>query len=112
MCDRLGHLRQSAFDQLSETYSPSTTKSRPGRTNSRDHPRGRSGPYRLDASNEGYPKDREHFRGVGESYDDSHSHSYHDKDRSHYIKRIRDNESRYPVYQKVTQVMEDTGSQS
>nr|GEX31742.1 hypothetical protein [Tanacetum cinerariifolium] len=38
--DRLGHQRQSAFDRLSETYSPSTTKSIPGRTNSRDHPRG------------------------------------------------------------------------
>nr|GFC96413.1 hypothetical protein [Tanacetum cinerariifolium] len=45
---RLGHRRQSAFDRLSETYSPSTTKSRPGRTNSRDHPRGRSRPHRLD----------------------------------------------------------------
>nr|GEX41711.1 reverse transcriptase domain-containing protein [Tanacetum cinerariifolium] len=28
--DRLGHQRQSAFDRLSETYSPSTTKSPPG----------------------------------------------------------------------------------
>nr|GFC25577.1 hypothetical protein [Tanacetum cinerariifolium] len=27
--DRLGHRRQSAFDRLSETYSPSMTKSRP-----------------------------------------------------------------------------------
>nr|GFA14981.1 hypothetical protein [Tanacetum cinerariifolium] len=27
--DRLGHQRQSAFDRLSDTYSPSTTKSRP-----------------------------------------------------------------------------------
>nr|GEU53618.1 reverse transcriptase domain-containing protein [Tanacetum cinerariifolium] len=27
--DRLGHRRQSAFDRLSDTYSPSTTKSRP-----------------------------------------------------------------------------------
>nr|GEW01801.1 reverse transcriptase domain-containing protein [Tanacetum cinerariifolium] len=27
--NRLGHRRQSAFDRLSETYSPSTTKSRP-----------------------------------------------------------------------------------
>nr|GEX92743.1 reverse transcriptase domain-containing protein [Tanacetum cinerariifolium] len=27
--DRLGHRRQSAFDRLRETYSPSTTKSRP-----------------------------------------------------------------------------------
>nr|GEW82524.1 hypothetical protein [Tanacetum cinerariifolium] len=66
-------------------YSPSTTKSTPGRTNSRDHPRGRSRPHKLDASNEGCPKDREHFCGVGESYDDSYSHSYHDKDRSRHM---------------------------
>nr|GEZ51518.1 hypothetical protein [Tanacetum cinerariifolium] len=37
--DRLGHRRQSAFDRLSETYSPSTTKSRPRGTDFRDHPR-------------------------------------------------------------------------
>nr|GEW78250.1 reverse transcriptase domain-containing protein [Tanacetum cinerariifolium] len=41
--------------------------SRPGRTNSRDHPRGRSRSHRLDASNEGCPKDKERFCGVGES---------------------------------------------
>nr|GEW36085.1 hypothetical protein [Tanacetum cinerariifolium] len=33
--DRLGHRRQSAFDRLSETYSPSTTKSRPQKMDSR-----------------------------------------------------------------------------
>nr|GEW58769.1 reverse transcriptase domain-containing protein [Tanacetum cinerariifolium] len=91
--NRLGHRRQSAFDRLSKTYSPSTTKSKPGRTNSRDHPRGRSRPHRLDASNEGRLEDRERFRGVGESYDDSHSHSYHDRDRSRHMKRRRDSES-------------------
>nr|GEY24546.1 reverse transcriptase domain-containing protein [Tanacetum cinerariifolium] len=87
------HRRQSAFDRLSETYSPSTTKSRPGRTNSRDHPRGRSRPRRLDTSNEDCPEDMERFRGVRESYDDSYSHSYHDRDHSRHMKRIRDNES-------------------
>nr|GEW98572.1 hypothetical protein [Tanacetum cinerariifolium] len=55
--DRLGYQRQSAFNRLSETYSPSTTKSIPGRTNSRDHPRGRIRPRRLNASNEGCPED-------------------------------------------------------
>nr|GEW21001.1 reverse transcriptase domain-containing protein [Tanacetum cinerariifolium] len=89
--DRLGHRRQSAFDRLSETYSPSTTKSRPGRTSSKDHSRGRSRPHRLDASNEGRPENRECFRGVGESYDDSHS--YRDRDRSRHVKRRRDSES-------------------
>nr|GEY83357.1 hypothetical protein [Tanacetum cinerariifolium] len=61
--DRLGHRRQSTFDRLSETYSPSTTKSRPRETNSR------------------------------ESYDDSYSHSYRDGNRSRHMKRRRDNES-------------------
>nr|GEW96214.1 reverse transcriptase domain-containing protein [Tanacetum cinerariifolium] len=93
MLDRLGHRRQSAFDRLNETYSPSTTKSRPGRTNFRDHPHGRSHPHRLDASNEGCPEDRERFCGVGESYDDSHSHSYYEIDHSRHMKRGRDSES-------------------
>nr|GEU92900.1 reverse transcriptase domain-containing protein [Tanacetum cinerariifolium] len=91
--DRLGHRRQSAFDRLSETYSPNTTKSRPGRTNSSDHPRGRGHPRRLDTSNEDCPEDKECFCGVGESYDDSYSYSYHDGNRSCHMKRRRDNES-------------------
>nr|GEY21835.1 reverse transcriptase domain-containing protein [Tanacetum cinerariifolium] len=64
-----------------------------GRTNSRGHPRGRSRPHRLDASNEGCLEDKECFRGIKESYDDSYSHSYRDRDRSHHMKRRRDNES-------------------
>nr|GEY24888.1 reverse transcriptase domain-containing protein [Tanacetum cinerariifolium]GEY24895.1 reverse transcriptase domain-containing protein [Tanacetum cinerariifolium] len=91
--DRLGHRRQSEFDRLSETYWPSTTKSRPGITNFKDHPRGRSRPHRLDASNEGCPEDRERFCGVEESYDDSHYHSYHDRDRTRNMKMRRDSES-------------------
>nr|GEY94096.1 reverse transcriptase domain-containing protein [Tanacetum cinerariifolium] len=88
------HARSSKAESVRPAYySPSTTKSTPGRTNSRDHPRGRSRPHKLDASNEGCPKDREQFCGVGESYDDSYSHSYHDKDRSRHMKRRRDNES-------------------
>nr|GEU70380.1 reverse transcriptase domain-containing protein [Tanacetum cinerariifolium] len=91
--DRLGHRRQSAFDRFSETYSPSTTKSRPGMTSSRNHPRDRSRPRRLDASNKGRPENRKRFCSVGESYDDSHSHSYHDRDRSRHMKRRRASES-------------------
>nr|GEW25833.1 reverse transcriptase domain-containing protein [Tanacetum cinerariifolium] len=64
-----------------------------GRTKSRDYPRGRNRPYRLDTSNEGCPEDRELFRGIGESYDDSYSQFYHDRDCSRYMKRRRDNES-------------------
>nr|GEX12701.1 reverse transcriptase domain-containing protein [Tanacetum cinerariifolium] len=74
-------------------YSDRHVLDRLGRTNSRDHPSGRSRPHRLDASNEGCPKDRERFRGVGESYDDSQSHSYHDRDRSRHMKKRRDSES-------------------
>nr|GEV83218.1 reverse transcriptase domain-containing protein [Tanacetum cinerariifolium] len=91
--DRLGHRRHSAFDRLSETYLPSTTKSRPRGTGSRDHPRGRSRPRSLDTSKEDYPQVRERIRGVGESYDDSFSHSYRDGNRSRHMKRRRDNES-------------------
>nr|GFD51722.1 hypothetical protein [Tanacetum cinerariifolium] len=60
---------------------------------SRDHPRGRSCPRRLDTSNEDCHEDRECFRGVGESYDDSYSHSYHNRDRSLHVKRRKDSES-------------------
>nr|GEY10135.1 reverse transcriptase domain-containing protein [Tanacetum cinerariifolium] len=100
--NRLGHRRQSAFDRLSETYSPSTTKSRPGRTSSKDHSRGRSRPHRLDASNEDHPENKERFRGIKESYDNSHSshrmginhgYRYHDRDRSRHMKRGRNSES-------------------
>nr|GEV82695.1 reverse transcriptase domain-containing protein [Tanacetum cinerariifolium] len=92
--DRLGHRRQSAFDRLSEIYSPSTTKSRPGRTSSRDHPYGRSRPHRLGASDKGRPENKERFHSVGKSYNDSHSsHSYHDRDRSRHMKRRRASES-------------------
>ncbi|GJU58951.1 hypothetical protein Tco_1236717 [Tanacetum coccineum] len=48
--DRLGHRRQSAFDRLSDTYSPSTTKSGPDRANSspRRSRHGKSRPDRRD----------------------------------------------------------------
>nr|GEZ09283.1 hypothetical protein [Tanacetum cinerariifolium] len=65
-----------------------------GKTSSRDHPRGRSRPHRLDASNKGRPENRERFRSVRELYDDSHSsNSYHNRDRSHHMKRRRASES-------------------
>nr|GEV03781.1 ribonuclease H-like domain, reverse transcriptase, RNA-dependent DNA polymerase [Tanacetum cinerariifolium] len=88
-----GHRRQSAFDRLSETYSPRTTKSRPQGMSSRDYPRGKSRPYSLNTSKEDRLKDREHLRGVRESYDDSFSHSYRDGNRSFHMKRRMDNES-------------------
>ncbi|GKA80062.1 hypothetical protein Tco_0786658 [Tanacetum coccineum] len=47
---RLGHRRQSAFERLSDTYSPSTTKSGPDRANSRDHSHSRGRPHRQGSS--------------------------------------------------------------
>nr|GEU57044.1 reverse transcriptase domain-containing protein [Tanacetum cinerariifolium] len=91
--DRLGHRRQSAFDRLSETYSPSTTKSRPQETDSRDPPRGRNRARFLNTSRDDRPKDRERFRNAKESYGDSFSHSYRDGGHSHHMKIRRDNKS-------------------
>nr|GEU38297.1 reverse transcriptase domain-containing protein [Tanacetum cinerariifolium] len=91
--DRLGHRRQSAFDRLSETYSPSTTKSRPQEMDSRDLPRGRIRARVLNTSRDDRPKDRECFRSTRESYGDSFYHPYRDGGHSHHMKRRRDNKS-------------------
>nr|GEY22276.1 reverse transcriptase domain-containing protein [Tanacetum cinerariifolium] len=88
--DRLGHRRQSAFDRLSDTYSPSTTKSRPQRTDSRDSPRGRGHTRTLSVSRDDRHKDRECPRGTRESYGDSFSHSYYDGSHHRHMKRKRD----------------------
>nr|GEY03055.1 reverse transcriptase domain-containing protein [Tanacetum cinerariifolium] len=88
--DRLGHQRQSAFDRLSETYSPSTTKSHPQKMDSRDPPRGRSRAHALSASRDDRHKDREGFRSTRESCGDSFSHSYRDGSHHHHMKRKRD----------------------
>nr|GEU94919.1 reverse transcriptase domain-containing protein [Tanacetum cinerariifolium] len=90
---REGHRRQSAFDRLSETYSPSANKSRPQETDSRDPPRGRSRSRVLNTSRDDRPKDRERFRSARELYGDSFSHSYRDGGHSHHMKRRRDNKS-------------------
>nr|GEW10976.1 hypothetical protein [Tanacetum cinerariifolium] len=88
--DRLGHRRQSAFDRLSDTYSPSTTKSRSQRTDSRDSSRGRSHTRTLSAPRDDRHKDRECHRGTKESYADSFSHSYRDEGHHRHMKRKRD----------------------
>nr|GEW80326.1 reverse transcriptase domain-containing protein [Tanacetum cinerariifolium] len=87
---RPSYRRQSAFDRLSETYSPSTTKSRPQKTDSRDSPRGRSRTRSLTASRDGRHKDREYLRSTRESYGDSFPHSYRDESHHHPMKRKRD----------------------
>nr|GEY21397.1 putative reverse transcriptase domain-containing protein [Tanacetum cinerariifolium] len=88
--DRLGRRRQSAFDRLSDTYSPSTTKSLPQRTDFRDSPRGRGHTRTLSAPRDDRHKDRECLRGTRESYGDSFSHSYRDGGHLRHIKRKRD----------------------
>nr|GEU32197.1 reverse transcriptase domain-containing protein [Tanacetum cinerariifolium] len=90
MLDRLGHRKHSAFDRLSETYSPSTTKSRLQKTDSRDPPRGRSRTRALSASRDDRHKDMEGFRSTRESYGDSFSHFYRDGSHHHHMKRKRD----------------------
>ncbi|GKD69750.1 hypothetical protein Tco_1323840 [Tanacetum coccineum] len=100
--DRLGHRRQSAFDRLSDTYSPSTTKSEQDMANSKDRSHGRSHPHRQDSSNRDRPRSRDCSCGVEESYDNSRTsygtgtkHEYHsrDKDHSRYVKRGKESES-------------------
>nr|GFB12219.1 hypothetical protein [Tanacetum cinerariifolium] len=88
--DRLSHRRQSTFDRLSETYSPSTTKSRPQKTDSKDPSQDKSRARALSASTDDRHKDMEHFRNTRESYGDSFSHSYHDGRCHHHMKRRKD----------------------
>nr|GEZ67206.1 reverse transcriptase domain-containing protein [Tanacetum cinerariifolium] len=88
--DQLGHQRQSAFDRLSDTYSLSTTKSRPQRTDSRDSPRGRGHTRTLSVSKDDRHKDRECLRGTRESYGDYFSHSYRDGGHHRHMNRKRD----------------------
>ncbi|GJR24323.1 reverse transcriptase domain-containing protein [Tanacetum coccineum] len=95
--------RKSAFERLSDTYSPSTTKSGPDRANSRDHSHSRGCPYRRDTSpSRDRPRSRDRSRGIEESYGNTCSsyrtgarHRYHsrDRDRSRSMKRGRESES-------------------
>nr|GEU64142.1 reverse transcriptase domain-containing protein [Tanacetum cinerariifolium] len=81
---------RSAFDRLSDTYSPSTTKSRPQRTDSRDSPRGKGHTRTLSAPRDDRYKDRECLCGTRESYRDYFSHSYRDEGHHRHMKRKRD----------------------
>ncbi|GJX26959.1 reverse transcriptase domain-containing protein [Tanacetum coccineum] len=95
-------VRKSAFDRLSDTYSPSTTKSGQDKANSRDHSRGRSRPHGRGSSNRDRPRSRNCSRDVEESYDHTRSsywtgteHGYRsrDRNRSRYVKSGRKSES-------------------
>ncbi|GJV74835.1 hypothetical protein Tco_1506419 [Tanacetum coccineum] len=98
----VGHRRQSTFDRLSDTYSPSITKFGPDRANSRDHSRGKSHPHGRDSPSRDRPRSRDSSRGVEESYDHTRSsygirteHGYRscNRNRSRYVKRGRKSES-------------------
>ncbi|GKF03358.1 hypothetical protein Tco_0030281 [Tanacetum coccineum] len=64
--NRLSHRRRSVHERLSDTYSPSTTKSGPSRTDSRDpsHSRGHSRSRER-------PRMEDRSRGTEESYGDT-----------------------------------------
>ncbi|GJS23665.1 reverse transcriptase domain-containing protein [Tanacetum coccineum] len=100
--DRLGHRRQSAFDRLSDTYSPSTTKSGPDRANFRDRSHSRSRPHRRDSSNRDRSRSRDCSRDIKELYENTHSsygmgtkrgYQSRNRDRPRYVKRGRESES-------------------
>ncbi|GJX12645.1 hypothetical protein Tco_0204403 [Tanacetum coccineum] len=100
--DRLGHRRQSAFDRLNNTYSPSTTKSGPDRANSRDRSHSRSHPRKWDSSSRDHPRSRGHLYDIEESYGNTCSsyraeamyryHSY-GRDRSRSMKIGKESKS-------------------
>nr|GEV50433.1 reverse transcriptase domain-containing protein [Tanacetum cinerariifolium] len=85
-----GPRERSAFDRLSDIYSPSTTESHPHRTDSRDSLRGRGRTRTLSAPRDDRHKDRECLCVTRESYGDSFSHSYRDGGHHRHIKRKRD----------------------
>nr|GEV09077.1 hypothetical protein [Tanacetum cinerariifolium] len=69
--------RRSAFDRLSNTYSPSTTKSGPNEGNSRDlsHSRGRS--RRQGSSSRDRPRNKNRPYGIEESYEEGKVNSHY-----------------------------------
>ncbi|GJT33954.1 hypothetical protein Tco_0924373 [Tanacetum coccineum] len=97
MFNRLSHRKKSVYERLSDTYSPSITKSGPIRASTRDpsHSRGRS-------LSRNRPRIRDRLRGIEESYDNAYS-SYgtgtkyrdlsHGRDHSRSVKRWRESES-------------------
>ncbi|GJY27740.1 reverse transcriptase domain-containing protein [Tanacetum coccineum] len=95
--------KESVFDQLSDTYSPSTTKSGSDKTSSRDHSHSRGRPHRRDSSlSRNRPRSRDHSRGIEESYGNTcssyrtravHGHHSRDRGRSRIMKRGRESKS-------------------
>ncbi|GJW88009.1 hypothetical protein Tco_0163349 [Tanacetum coccineum] len=72
--NRLSHRKRSAFERLSNTYSPSTTKSGPSNTTPRDCSHGKNPTdSRNRSSDRSRSRTRSHLRGVKESYGDTYS---------------------------------------
>ncbi|GKB40253.1 hypothetical protein Tco_0885195 [Tanacetum coccineum] len=72
--NRLSHRKRSAFERLSNTYSPSTTKSGPSNTTPKDRSRGKNPSDSRDRSSDrSRSRIRSHLRGVKESYGDTYS---------------------------------------
>ncbi|GJZ71143.1 reverse transcriptase domain-containing protein [Tanacetum coccineum] len=97
MFNRLSRRRKSVHERLSDTYSPSMTRSRPSRTSSRDPSRIRSRSPGRDR-----PRHRDHLRNIEESYDGIYSSQGtrtkyrgppRDRHRSRSTRRWRENES-------------------
>nr|GEZ33604.1 reverse transcriptase domain-containing protein [Tanacetum cinerariifolium] len=66
---RLGHRRESAFKRLSDTYSPSTTKSGPDKEYSRDDSHSRGRPHKQNSSpSRDRPRNRGRSHDIEESY--------------------------------------------
>nr|GEW14355.1 hypothetical protein [Tanacetum cinerariifolium] len=101
--DQLGHRRQSIFNRLSDTYSPSITNSGPDRANSRDRSHGKGRPRRwVSSPRRDHPRSKDLLHDIEESYGNTCSsyrigarHRYHsrDNDRSRSMKRGRESES-------------------
>ncbi|GJX90749.1 reverse transcriptase domain-containing protein [Tanacetum coccineum] len=95
--NRLSHHKKSMHEQLSDTYSPSITKSGLSKASSRDPSHGRGSSLSRDR-----PRIRDRLCGVEESYDDTYfSHGTRtkyrdrsrDRDHSRSVKRWRESES-------------------
>ncbi|GJW90455.1 hypothetical protein Tco_0168008 [Tanacetum coccineum] len=96
--DQLGNRRRSAFKRLSDTYSPSTTTSRPDKENS-DHSCSRGRSRRQDFSFGRSRPVEESYSNTCTSYRTGARHRYRSRsvDHSHGMKRRRESES--PVSQ-------------
>ncbi|GJV31314.1 reverse transcriptase domain-containing protein [Tanacetum coccineum] len=110
-------VRQSAFERLSDTYSPNITKSGPDMANSRDHSHSRGHPHRRDSSpSRDLPRSRDRSRGIEESYGNTCSsyetgarHRYHSRNRDHSRSMKRGRESKSSLSRVLESSTSDRG---